>query len=346
MSQQETGGKAVAIFAMFLALIAIGIGSYATYMFYNLGHSDSGEVDSAEVFAAQLAQIREEQQGSTSKLADISDQLKTVQEKQSAAVASLKANLESRIADLESKSSATSQDWIIAEVEYLLRMANQRILMEQDARGALALFRAADTILADTQGLTAFSLREAMAGDIASLEAVETLDKEGIYLRLSAFVSQVSELKRRELLYSPPSEEDVPVDQGELTVIDRITGFIAKTGNRITSLIDYRRNQAEITPILPPEEEYYLRQNLMLKLQMAQIALLNSNGEIFIVSLKESISWINQYFDPSDAVTDAMNLGLVELMALDVQAVMPDVTASLREVRLLSAGLQQVQSGQ
>ena len=336
MSQQQPGGKAVAILAIFLSLSAIGIGSYATFMFINLENSDS-----ADAFTAQLAQVRRELASGTDALAGVSNQLETLQEKQSAALASLKANLESRIADLESRSSATSQDWIIAEVEYLLRIANQRILMEQDPRGALALFRAADTIVADTQGLTAFSLREAMAEDIAKLEAVEMLDKEGIYLRLSAFVSQVSELKQRERLYSPPSEEDAPVNQGESTLIEGITSFIAKTGNRITSLIDYRRNEVEITPILPPEEEYYLRQNLLLKLQMAQIALLDRDGEIFVVSLRESISWINKYFDPSHAATTAMRAGLMELMAIDVQQVMPDVGASLREVRHLSAGLQQ-----
>lgn len=341
MSQQEAGGKAVGILAIILSLSAIGIGSYATFMFINLENSDS-----TDAFTAQLAQSRRELASGTDALAGVSNQLETLQEKQSAALASLKANLESRIADLESRSSATSQDWIIAEVEYLLRIANQRILMEQDPRGALTLFRAADTIVADTQGLTAFSLREAMAEDIARLEAVEMLDKEGIYLRLSAFVSQVSELKQRELLYSPPIEEDAPVNQGESTLIDGITSFIAKTGNRITSLIDYRRNEVVITPILPPEEEYYLRQNLLLKLQMAQIALLDRDGEIFVVSLRESISWINKYFDPSHAATAAMHAGLMELVAIDVQQVMPDVGASLREVRLLSVGLQQAKDDQ
>ena len=327
------------ILAIFLALSAIGIGSYATFMFYNLETSDG-----ADVFAAQLAEVRRELQGSTDGLGSVSNQLDALLEKQSAALASVQANLESRIANLESSSGTTSQDWIIAEVEYLLRMANQRILMEQDPKGALALFKAADAIVADAQGLTAFSLREAMAADIARLEAVKMLDKEGLYLRLSAFVGQVGELKQRELLYSPPVEEDAPVSLQELSIVDRITSFIAKAGNRIASLIDYRRNEVEITPILPPEEEYYLRQNLMLKLQMAQIALLDRNSEIFVVSLMESVSWINKYFDPSDAATIAMRSGLEELLAIDVQQDMPDVTASLEEVRLLLGEFQQVEN--
>ncbi len=80
----------------------------------------------------------------------------------------------------------------------------------------------------------------------------------------------------------------------------------------------------------------------MLKLQMAQIALLERNGEIFVVSLTESVSWINKYFDPSDAATTAMRTGLEELQAIDVQQDMPDVTASLEEVRLFMSVYQQV----
>lgn len=341
MSQQETGGRAVGILAMILALSAIGIGSYATFMVHQPETSDS-----EDVFAAQLTEIRQELLDNTASLAEVSEQLETLGERQSAALAALNATLGSRITDLESSKGITSQDWIIAEVEYLLRIANQRILMEQDAGGALAMFRAADTIVAETQGLSAFSLRQAMARDIARLEAVEMLDKEGIYLRLSAFVGQVNELKQRELHYSPPVEEDAPVNLRETTFVDRITGFITKIGNRIASLIDYRRDEVGITPILPPGEEYYLRQNLLLKLQMAQIALLNRDGEIFIVSLKESISWINKYFDPADAATTAMRVGLVELMAIDVQQVMPDVSTSLREARLLSDSFQQMENSQ
>jgi len=66
--------------------------------------------------------------------------------------------------------------------------------------------------------------------------------------------------------------------------------------------------------------------------------------KFFVVSLTESVSWINKYFDPSDAATTAMRAGLEELLAIDVQQDMPDVTASLEEVRLLLGEFQQVEN--
>jgi len=333
--RQPRASSAVGILAVFLALVAIGIGSYAAFMFYDLKRSDrTGEL------AAQLTQIKQEVQGTTSGLDTISNQLRGVLKEQSLAMGLLESQLKSRLADIESAAGTSSQDWIIAEIEYLLRMGNQRVLMEQDPMGALALFKAADTILADSQELTAFALREAVASDIAKLEAVEVLDREGLYLRLSAFVSQAGELKQQEPLYTPTiQEQESLVGVDEKTFIEQAVDITSKVGKRITTLVDYRRNEVEITPILPPEEEYYLRQNLVMKLQMAQMVLLEGNSEIFRVSLTEAIHWIDNYFDPTDTVTLSMRAGLEELKVVNVQQPMPDVAASLREVRHLFGDL-------
>jgi uroporphyrin-III C-methyltransferase len=326
------------LLAVFLSLVAIGIGSYAAFMFYNLDTSDS-----EDVVADRFTEMGQAIANNSDAIGNVSDQLKALQEKQSGSIGTLRSAFESRIAGLESASGTTSQDWVIAEVEYLLRMANQRTLMEQDPAGALALFGAADNILAEAEGLTAFPLREAMAADTARLEAVKILDKEGLYLRLSALVGQVSELRQRENLYSAPVYKDEPVSRQASTFVNRLFAFVAKAGSRIASLIDYRRNEVEITPILPPDEEYYLRQNLVLKLQMAQIALLERNGDIYSVSLEESVSWVDRYFDPSDAATTAMRVGLEELMAVDVQQDMPEITASLQAVRKLMSDFRQAE---
>ena len=83
---------------------------------------------------------------------------------------------------------------------------------------------------------------------------------------------------------------------------------------------------------------YFLQQNLILKLQVAQIALLESNQDIYSTSVGESIAWIEKYYDPEDAVTVSMRNGLEALLAINVEMEMPDVTASLREVRELLSG--------
>jgi uroporphyrin-3 C-methyltransferase len=322
------------VIAVFLSLVAIGVASYPTFVLYTQQASDPvGEMTS------RVTALQQEQEGGISQvnssLDSLSGKLTGLERNQSAALKSLQQALESDIADLQSADGGTtSQDWLLAEVEYLLRMANQRVLMERDPAGALGLIEAADSIIADSQGLTAFSLRQAMATDMARLEAVEVLDKEGLYLRLSALTGQVNSLKQHELAYVPPTEA-AELSAQEPTILGGMMAFVSKVFIRITSLVDYRRDGIDVTPILPPDQEYYLRQNLILKLQMAQIALLDNNGEIFSLSLQECKAWIEKYFDAGDNTTIAMQTALDELMTINVQEELPDVSGSLREIRAL-----------
>ena len=332
------------VLAVFLSLIAIGVASYPVYLLYTQQASDPvGEMTSRVTALQQKLEGNASQVNS--RLDSLSGKLTGIERNQSAALKSLQSALQSDIADLQSEDGTRSQDWLLAEVEYLLRMANQRVLMERDPAGALGLIEAADSIIAESQGLTAFSLRQAMAADMARLEAVEVLDKEGLYLRLSALTGQVKSLKQHELAYVPPTEiADVSVQ--ESTMLGGMMEFVRKVLRRITSLVDYRRDGIEITPVLPPTEEYYLRQNLILKLQMAQLALLDNNGEIFSVSLQECKAWIEKYFDAEDGTTVAMRTGLDELMTIDVQRELPDVSDSLREVRALLTEFHQAEASQ
>ena len=60
----------------------------------------------------------------------------------------------------------TRTDWLLAEAEYLLRIANQRLLIEQDIRGALAALNAADQVLRETDDVGAYPVREQLAREI------------------------------------------------------------------------------------------------------------------------------------------------------------------------------------
>jgi uroporphyrin-3 C-methyltransferase len=79
---------------------------------------------------------------------------------------------------------------------------------------------------------------------------------------------------------------------------------------------------------------------------MAQIALLNNNGEVFSLSLQECKAWIEKYFDAGDNTTIAIQTGLDELMTTNVQQELPDVSGSLREVRALLTEFHRAEAGQ
>ncbi|MDZ7684407.1 MAG: uroporphyrinogen-III C-methyltransferase [Gammaproteobacteria bacterium] len=142
----------------------------------------------------------------------------------------------------------------------------------------------------------------------------------------------VDELRQSTPAFTPePAKlESAPADAGlghqVMTVVDNV-------GRRLASLVDYRRDEQSIKPVLPPKQEYYLRQNLLFKLQLAQIALLRENQAIYDNSLSEAQEWIDRHFDPEHQITRTTKATLEELEGLDITREMPDVSESLRAVR-------------
>ncbi len=223
----------------------------------------------------------------------------------------------------------------MAEVESLSRWGNQRVTMERDAAGALALFRAADDIVKSAQGVAAFDLRRALAADVAALDAVGSVDVDGTFVQLAALAGQVDSLRQTEPSFTPV---EITIENHPAVGADtwsQIAAWFGRVGARLASLVDYRSDGERISPVLPPKEEYYLRQNLVLKLQMAQLGLLREDQAVFDASLAESKAWIARHFDPVHPATTSMIRALDEIARARVERTMPDVSDSLLEVRKL-----------
>jgi uroporphyrin-3 C-methyltransferase len=344
--ETESRSNPVNVLGTVLALISIGVASYAAFVVYtNMGTDTRKTIDE---ITGKLGALERELQTSQAEVTDLRGKLDSVTSElaqmdtvDATTLETFQARVDETVAAIRHEAGTSSQDWLFAEVEYLLRLGNQRVMMEGDAKRAAALFRAADEIIRDAEGIAAFNLRLAIANDIAALDAVAEVDVDGIFVRLTALVNQVANLKQRELEYRPLAEP-VQAEAATSTFGNRLMALAERGAARLASLIDFRRGQERIEPILPPEEEYYLRQNLIMKLQMAQLGLLRGDQTVYADSLTEAQSWIVGNFDPDDAATTALLTSLEALEAIRIDKDLPDVTASLREVRKLMTDFHEV----
>ena len=344
-SKKPSGGGIGVVLAILLALVAIGIASWPAYEIYKEKYTGA-QIDPIPARVAQIEagvetlgiELRNVERRMVAKNAELNAQLTTGEEQMQQFLAGVS---ESMVA-IQSRMGTSSQDWVYAEVEYLVRMANQRVLMEQDANSALQLLQSADEIIRETDGLTAHGLREALARDIAALKAVGSPDIQGVYLELSALVSQVPLLRRTLPTYQAPSST---TDQSaEATgYLARFLRLIRHAGNKLAHLVDFRRDEVEIKRILPPKEEYFLRQNLVLKLQIAQMALLEGNQGVFQSALGEAQVWVSDSFDDENPGTVAMLKSITRLSASQVSVELPDIAGSLKAARFQLAGFKEAQ---
>ncbi len=336
----RSSGGVSGVLGVLLALIAIGMASYPIYRLLQPQPApvmDQSVQQLIQDQAAQQQQIKtlgQELQGLTTLMNDQQLGVAAAAEKANQARAQLREEMLAMV-------GTTSQDWLMAEVEYLLRLANQRVLMERDTQGAIALLRAADDIVRDARGTTGFDLREAIALDLGQLEAVARVDVDGVYLQLSVLARQVGQLRQKKSQFEVSTSVPVLPTITTPTWSERLWLRVEDAGRRLATLVDYRRGVTAVTPILPPKEEYYLRQNLVLKFQLAELALLRGDQAIYSNALAEADQWIKQYFALDNIQTQVVLAGIEKLQRIDIAGQMPDISGSLEVARQVMAKFSQ-----
>jgi uroporphyrin-3 C-methyltransferase len=115
--------------------------------------------------------------------------------------------------------------------------------------------------------------------------------------------------------------------------------------DKFEKLIIIRHRDEPIEPLLSPEQAFFLRQNLHLMLEQAQVALLQRKQQPFDSSLSRAREWIATYFDSKDATTTALLEGLAELSTINVAPELPDISASLTSLKEYFSHMQRLREG-
>lgn len=242
--------------------------------------------------------------------------------------------LEEHSRRLKSLSTTTREDWLLAEAEYLLRLANQRLQMERGTIGALGLLQAADQILHQLDDSELFGVRDTLARDIAALKLAPNIDRSGLYLRLAALAENIEalpELPRLEATAPAETNERPQAQAAEQPPV----GFAAAVQAHFWSAMDQLKHQVRIRhsdqplqPLLPPDGARYLRQNIRFNLEQAQLAMLREEDAIYRHSLQQAEGLLRQYFALQPAAQIIADQ-LQELAQADIVVKLPSISASL-----------------
>jgi len=236
--------------------------------------------------------------------------------------------LAEKIAEVAKIQDMTNEDvkrvWALAEVEFLLQTASQRVLLAADSEGARMALALADDKLKALADPRLYRLRALLSDEQLALASVAKIDVDGMAVRLQSLLNQVDNLQ---VLMAPaisavenePEEvEGMPTDW---------KAALSSAWDSVRSLVTIRHQEDGAAAVLVPQERYFLYQNLHLKLETARIALLAGREAVYHDSLTSAESWLTQYFtgEERDAV-------LADVKALNSQAItvkMPDISGSL-----------------
>lgn len=316
-------------FARMLLIVFIILATSAGWLFWKDWQIQTRAVESNELMIASLKSSID----FTKNQSQTAIEQQQIQQKTAAMYQRQMQNIELRVnaqgKRLVELSSTTRSDWLLAEAEYLARLAKQRLQTERSIKSPLALLESVDAILTQIDDPNLLAARTAVAEDITSLRLVSDVDREGIYLELQALAANIEILTLVEL-DEPAVLAEKPVeimDNTQLSVLDK---FLMD----LSGLIRIRQRQNPIEPMLQPEEQRIVRRNMQMIFEQAQVALLREEQRIYQATLEKAQNYLQRFFQ-SNTSTEAVSRRLAVLLETSIIQQLPDIHRSLDAIQSL-----------
>ena len=198
----------------------------------------------------------------------------------------------------------TRDERVLAEVEHAINIAVQQLQLGGNVPGALIALQSADAQLARADRPQFLPLRKALARDIDRLKAVAVPDLSGMALKLENVVSVVDALP---LAFEEKPRAAAPAAEQAATPQGAIGGLAGEVWRELKGLVRVERLDRPDPALLAPENAFFLRENLKLRLLNARLALLQRDARTFADDLRQAHGWIERHFDQrAKAVLNAL----------------------------------------
>ncbi len=249
--------------------------------------------------------------------------------------------LETRIAESQAQQAALealyrdlapSRDEIaLSEIEQVLLVASQQLQLAGNVPSALTALQLADAKLQRLDRPQFVPLRRALSREMDLLRSVPFVDVTGLSLKLDQAIAGVGALPFAMDERLPPAavEEAPPEDEPAWK------RFLRSAWSDMKQLVRIESSDRPAAPLLLPSQQYFLRENLRLRLLSARIALVNHDDASFKADIAASTAWVAKYFDTRTKSVQALQTTLKQLAATPLAGEMPDLSRSLEALRVL-----------
>jgi uncharacterized protein HemX/uroporphyrinogen-III synthase len=290
-----------------LLAIAIAAASYFAYFYMNAANKTV--VSSVSSVQKNLTDVQQSIESMQQQLQHANDEIKS----QSQAIATL-----------QQMQGNSKNMWAILEAQYLVKLANDNLQFENNTALAISLLQAADHSLQGLNDSKAAAIRQALATDITALQAVSQVDTVGMYAKLSALNQEVDTLPLPTKIIAPT--EVMQATDEKLPWWKR---GLEETMHALGKIVVVRYNPSGSLPLVTPEQQDFLYQNMHAILEKAMWAVLHKQPEIYKASVQQAIDWVKKYFLQDSPVTQSMLKNLNELLQVDVRPAAPAISGSV-----------------
>ena len=212
---------------------------------------------------------------------------------------------------------------LVFDIEAALRLAQQQAQLTLSPEPLLAALRGAEQRLARAGHPRLVRVRAAITRDIDRIKAASVADVPSLLIRMDELARMVDELPIANAVGAAAAagtpREAAPQAPAPGAWWERALAVIGDEARRLLRVS--RIDQPEAA-LVAPEQAFFLRENLKLKLLNARLSLLARQSDLARGDLTSAGQALARYFDPTSRRTQAAT------------AILQDVQAQLRRVDL------------
>jgi uroporphyrin-3 C-methyltransferase len=242
-----------------------------------------------------------------------------------------------QLEELMQSLSRSRDENLVVDIESALQLAQQQAQLSLSAEPLLAALRTADLRLARAAQPRLARVRAAIARDMERIRSARVSDVPGLLVRIDELSRQVDELPLANAVASAIAQgSDKPVLPAAAPRWWERAVAVVRDEARV--LVRVSRIDHPDAVLLSPEQGFFLRENLKLKLLNARLSLLarqteSARGDVAAASLA-----LGRYFDPVARRTQAASAALAQLQAQLRTVELPRIDESLAMLATAAAG--------
>ena len=242
--------------------------------------------------------------------------------------------LSDKVIQVQRQLGKTRGDWLVADAEYLLSVANERLHLSGDVGTSRAALEAADQRLRESGDSGVIKIREEIAKEITLLQGIKEADLVGIFSALQALEGDIGRLN----LFLPYSGK--PVKEPQATTESSKVGedhdsLLNSAIEELEGIVTIKHSDKPITEILTKEQADFIREQLKVKIEIVKLALAQQNDALYQAGLTDCKLWLEQHFTKTEDF-ERFSGEISRLQAIKLRSQFPDISNSLKMLRDVS----------
>ncbi len=227
-----------------------------------------------------------------------------------------------------SVTNRSQRDWILAEVDYLIRLAGRRLEVARDIDSAAAALKAADDRIYELGDLNLLPIRKQLAKDIGTLKSIQQADVNGTALALDQMIELVGDLPFKSVQDEVAAQLENNGEPKPAEAQQQDEGFVDSVLNTVKSIGDIKIRHRSIEPASSAQQQLQIEQILRTHLLGARLAVLRYDQAQFIHDIQQAQQILHLHYREQDNRVSQMLTDLNQFATLNLQPELPGISTA------------------